>query len=200
MKKTTSIIIWIFLFLVLLAWVATTYIFVPQPTILVQDPHYEITDTNAKGMKSYHYKLFDENHKVTFEYDAFRFMPEITYVSEDVLKIAILADENTRTVTYYSIKRKQLSHHYFNPQLATADLVVHMVDVNDKVALVIEGIFDDNTFYQVVNRDFTNLNAENEALLSARFLSDTQLEITYLKGEQKEQTTEVITLSSTHAS
>lgn len=172
---------------------------------------YPTNSTLSKGEiisdEKYYKIIKDENFEFTyFLYDYKKKIVEKQTVKDNPLNIELLND-NVVDVSigkgtglsehyYYSVDRDSFSKNYLYV-IAYSNEKIAYIDVPNENAfenrhLVVRNVFDKSLYYQEYNMDFSKVDTP---VISAAFINnDTQLQITYLSGEQQTEFTKMIDL------
>ena len=109
--------------------------------------------------------------------------PEITYINEDLLEIAIGAGTGLSLVQFYSIKNDLFSVIFESPLLIENELVAYMSLSDGIIKFVVQNIFDTGIYYNEFLLDFSPVANPKDALIHMDYLDNNRLKITYLSGE-----------------
>lgn len=119
--------------------------------------------------------------------------PGISWVTENVMEIAISAGSPARYVYYVDIKEDKVSDVYFNPILVGDEYVAYMEDGE----LILSDIFyagQQDLLYMAIVRDFTETADPVSAIMDIELIDSENIKLTYLTGNDYTVVTEIISI------
>jgi len=150
----------------------------PEKAYLLQGKQFKVEGSDSE--RSYRYSIYDAKGRVVDEGQVERMAPEISYISENVMKICFHGGTYADLCKYYDTKNNVFSQDYWNPFLEQAGLIVYY-DADDG-GLVVRDIFDKSKFYRTYSRDMS-LTSPPEAI--AFFDNGRKLRVSYVTKEQE---------------
>jgi len=136
--------------------------------------------------RTYQYYIYDSAGGIVEEGQVERMPPEITYISEEVLKICFHCGTYADLCKYYDAKQNVFSQEFWNPFIEHNGLIVYYDGNIGK--LIIQDIFEKNKFYQEYLRDMS-VTAPPNAI--GFFNNDQKLRIIYATRDHREIMSEV---------
>lgn len=158
--------------------------------VITKGKQFKITGDNTN--RKYHYYIYDKNYKVVDEGDIERMPPTITYVSGNIMKICFHGGTHADYCKYYNAKSNTFSQEYWYPVIEKNSIIVYFDNDKNSKKLIIRDIFNKDKYYKEYYVDYSGAYAQ---VSDAEFINgDTKLKITYLKGEDFKEVTEVFNL------
>lgn len=161
--------------------------------VVKRGKNYKITATKKSDHTDYHYLVYNNNGKIMFE-ETIDIKVDFSYISSDILR-RHNGGGNVSQYKYFNLNDNLVSQIYDNPSLVENGKIVYMTYEDDKIKLIISDLFDKSKFYKEYNRDFSPVAAPYNALVDAKFIDSSKLQITYLSGSNRKQVTEIINLN-----
>lgn len=161
--------------------------------VVEKEKNYRIIATKKSDHTDYQYLVYNNNGKLMFE-EILDFKADFSYLSSDILR-EHNGGGNVSQYQYFNVNENLVSQIYDNPSLVESGKIVYMTYEDDKIKLIISDLFDKSKFYKEYNRDFSPVAAPYNALVDAKFIDSSKLQITYLSGSDRKQVTEIINLN-----
>lgn len=118
--------------------------------------------------------------------------PGISWITENVIEIAISTGSPARYVYYVDMNEDKVSDVYFNPFLVEDEYVAYMEDGE----MILSDIFytdqQEDLLYMTVVRDFTKTANPMSAIIGIELIDSGNIALTYLIGEDYTEVTEMI--------
>lgn len=112
----------------------------------------------------------------------------ISQVTENIFEIRISVGSPAAYVYYFDIENAEESETFFNPLLIGDRYVAYMEDGK----LILQDIFHEDSLYIKISRDFTQTADPMSAIIAIEMQDDGTIALSYYKGEDYEETSEVI--------
>ena len=167
-------------------------------TVIVDEKYYKIVEEdNFK----YHYYIYDFDKNVIDEQSFDNRCPSIDFINDNTVDIHMGMGTGVIWHKYYSVKRDCFSKVYWYVVAYDQELIAYIntTDRSDEKStfedrrLVVRNAFDKSILYKEFDLDFSE---EIMPITEAMFVNDgAQLQITYLKGKNRETITEIFDLS-----
>ena len=144
------------------------------------------------------YEIYDSQGKVVLSETTDRPL-KINMVNDDTLDISIGFGTGIVSHQYYSVDKNVFSQEFLYV-LSNSDELVAYIDIPEEKPfenrkVVVQNIFDKNIFYKDFQLEFSHVDTP---VIDATFSKDgTALQLTYLSGEERTQTSTVLDLIST---
>lgn len=162
--------------------------------ILKQDKNFKIY-TNEEHTTFSYYIRDDSGYLMDSGYHDYRGSFDI-YQKGDFLTLDYGFGGNSWHERYYDVSNGRVSRFFERPVESSNELVAYFTfrDSDNAIVLVIQNVFDRNTYYKEIERDFSDfvfkIAAEGEFLEN-----DTKLKLTYWRKPDDQEVTEIIDLS-----
>lgn len=146
---------------------------------------------------SYGYRIYNRDGEMVREEMTESRLPEITMLSEDIVDIRVGYGTGLASHLYYDVNADSFSD-VFEYVIASAGRRIAYIDIPAELPLenrkiVIRDIFDETAYYQEAFLDFSKVDTP---VVTAAFSEDgSQLLITYLKGDEQAEISEIINLA-----
>ena len=118
--------------------------------------------------------------------------PGISWVTENVMEIAISVGSPARYVYYIDLDEDKVSDVYFNPTLVGDKYVAYM----EEGKLILSDIFytdkQEGLLYMTIDRDFYETADPMSAIMGIEPIDSENIELTYLTGGDYAEVTEII--------
>lgn len=148
-----------------------------------------------QNLNTYAYQIFSLEGEITEEVTNIKGILAICEVNDFVIHVKISAGSCARQEWFYNRKTGEKSEEFFNVSAVNNTMIVYMEFTDEgKICLVIRDIFDQNTFYKEITRDFSRIAIACLDLSEAVFLDEKDLKIEYYPGENREVIQEVLEL------
>lgn len=178
--------------------VVTVFVFTACSKVKVSDgdiwesgTYYEVFNTGSAGKKDFYYRVFDK-HNNTIDSGSTDLIEPNFYVNADYLRLSLNYGTGAVEYKYYDISQGLVSEVYdtvlserFNEN---GILVAYLTQEDDTVAVAVRDAFDKSAFYRTLKGSFP---IKFSPSTQAEFISDEQIKITYLTGEDNDEITEV---------
>ena len=165
--------------------------FSEMPELVQACDYFEVYSTTPGEYKYYIYNLDGE---LVYENNAS--IPVIYMVDDDLIWIEHGVGTATTQVRFFSLSKNELSDWYDTPRGAGYGLVAYMTyedGAEHTPVLQIKDIFDEEPTW-TFKRDFSPVANLGGILSDVEFISSTQVQATYLLGENYTETIEIIYL------
>lgn len=119
--------------------------------------------------------------------------PGISWVTENIMEIAISVGSPARYVYYVDLEEDRVSDVYFNPILVGDEYVAYMEDGK----LILSDIFytrQQDLLYMAIVRNFTETADPVSAIIGIELIDSENIELTYLTGNDYTVITEIISI------
>ncbi|MDE7254230.1 MAG: hypothetical protein K2O32_14995 [Acetatifactor sp.] len=116
--------------------------------------------------------------------------PVISQVADHIFEVSISVGSPAAYIFYVDIENGELSETFFNPLFFGKCCVAYMEDGQ----LVLRDIFNKDLLYMTISRDFTRTANPMSAIISIEIQDGGDVVLSYYKGENFEETSEVITI------
>lgn len=118
--------------------------------------------------------------------------PAISQVTENIFEIRINVGSPAAYVFYFDTENAEESETFFNPLLVGDRYVAYIEDGK----LILQDIFHEGLLYMTISRDFTQTADPMSAIVAIEMQDEGTITLSYYKGENYEETSEVITIYS----
>ncbi len=152
---------------------------------IVKNKNYEIKEIKDDSNIKYNYIIYDDNHNEMDKGITYRINPSITN-TYGILQLCINEGTGLTNCRYYDTKEKKKSKWFETPILSNNKIVVKLNKLPNPTAIIIENIFDKSNSYKKYDINFSN--KELWPLNDIKFVSDNQIEITYISDSEKIET------------
>jgi len=163
--------------------------------IIAQEDAYQLTYSEL-GESSYSLKLYDKNRRTIKEYE-FGMEPSINIISENPLIYEFHGGIGAYWSFYYDYSDEKVSQDYKNI-VSMHDLkIAYMTykEGTDQAVLVVGNIFDTKNNQREYIRDFSKIANPTYLITDFKWINDTEIEVTYLVGDDYRSITEKIDLT-----
>ena len=160
--------------------------------ILSSEKNYKLHDLTRDGKPLYIYEIYNESGQIVKNEKVERSCPALKYLSDTLLSIEISAGTNLCLTQYYDIKADKFSEIFQTPLATQNNKVVYM---KDSETLIVRDIFDESRYVKEFRLDFSTSAVPATLIKEAEFVNDDKLKITYLSGEDYNETTEMLLLN-----
>lgn len=116
--------------------------------------------------------------------------PVISQVADNIFEVRISVGSPAAYIFYVDIENGELSETFFNPLFFGKRCVAYMEDGQ----LVLRDIFNKDLLYMTISRDFTKTANPMSAIISIEMQDGGDVVVSYYKGENFEETSEIITI------
>lgn len=161
--------------------------------IISNEKYYKIIQ---EGNFEFTYYIYDSEKKVVEEQTVTDNPLKIELLNDNVVDVSIGKGTGLAEHHYYSVDRDAFSKTYLYV-IAYSNEKIAYIDVPDNNdfenrCLVVRNVFDRSLYYQEYKMDFSKVDTP---VIRASFINnDSQLQITYLSGEQQTELTKTIDL------
>lgn len=156
--------------------------------------YFEVSNTGSTEKKEFHYQVFDTQHK-TIDSGSTGDTEPVFYVNDGFLRLSLNHGSDATEYKYYDVSKGLVSETYDTllSDRFTKDgiLVACLIHEDDAVAVAIQDAFDQKVFYKTFQGEFP---IKFSPSTQAAFISDDQIKITYLTGEDNDEKTELFTI------
>lgn len=161
--------------------------------IISDEKYYKII---KNGNFEFTYFIYDDKKKVVEETVTDNPL-NIKLLNNNVVDVSIGKGTGLSEHHYYSVDRDTFSKNYFYVVAYNNEKIAYIDVPNDNAfenrRLVVRNVFDKSVYYQEYKIDFSKVDTP---VICASFINnDSQLQITYLSGEQQTEITKVIDLT-----
>ena len=188
-------IIWVIIFLLVISTI-----------VLVQNLRGKMKGELYGGADGY--KIYYDQDLNTYAYQIFSLegekIDEVTNINGNltvdeindlVIHVIVSAGSYARQEWFYNRKTGEKSEEFFNVSAVNNTMTAYMEFTEEgKICLIIRDIFDKNTFYNEITRDFSKTATACSDLKEAVFLDEKTLKIEYFVGEDRDVVQEVLEL------
>lgn len=158
------------------------------------EKNYSVETINAQATTAqYKITVFGNDGSNLYETKLYSY-PEFTFLDDGILQLRT-GTGNVTQYQFFDVVKNEVSPSYENPKLIGYGKVIYMTFVGQGVQLVVRDIFDESVFYQSYSRDFSQTGVLADALISAKFLDENTLQVSYLLGENFEEVQEILILN-----
>lgn len=162
--------------------------------IISDEKYYKII---KNGNYEFTYFIYDYNKEVVEEQTVTDNSLDIELLNNNVVDVSIDKGTGLTEHHYYSVDRDTFSKKYLYVIAYSNEKIAYIDVPNDNAfenrCLVVRNVFDKSVYYQEYKIDFSKVDTP---VISASFINnDSQLQITYLSGEQQTESTKVIDLT-----
>lgn len=162
--------------------------------IISDEKYYKIIKS---GNFEFTYFIYDDKKKVVEEQTVSDNPLNIELLNNNVVDVSIGKGTGLSEHHYYSVDRDTFSKKYLYVIAYSNEKIAYIDVPNDNAfenrRLVVRNVFDKSVYYQEYKIDFSKVDTP---VISASFINnDSQLQITYLSGEQQTEFTKVIDLT-----
>lgn len=156
--------------------------------------HYEVSNVGSVEKKEFQYRVYDQQHN-TIDSGCTDDIEPIFYENDGFLRLSLNYGSGAAEYKYYDVSKGLVSERY-NTVLSdrfTQDgvLIAYLSREENTVVVVIQDAFDKTVFYKTLTAEFPMKFSPST---QAEFISDTQLKITYLTGEDNDEKIELFTI------
>lgn len=158
--------------------------------------NFKVFDISSNNNPEYRYEIYDNHGNIVKSEIAFRVEPKITYSADrTLLSIQIGGGTGVFLTQYYDILKDLFSEIYDSPFAVKNRKVAYMELSNGNLELVVRDIFDKSEYYKGFKLNFSPVANPADAIINAKFLGESTLEVTYLSGEKYDSTTVALQLN-----
>lgn len=157
--------------------------------------NYEVTNTGSADKKAFKYQVFDNQHNVIdsgFTGD----IEPIFYGNDNNLRLSVNYGSGATEYKYYDVSKGVVSELYKSilSDRYTKDgiLVAYLAYEDNTVVVAVQDAFDKKVFYKTYEGEYP---IKFSPSTQAEFISDDQIRITYLSGENDDEKTELLTIN-----
>lgn len=133
--------------------------------------------------------FYNRTNKIIFS-ECYPQEPVIRQVADNIFEVSISVGSPATYIFYVDIENGELSETFFNPLFFGKRCVAYMEDGQ----LVLRDIFNKDLFYMTISRDFTKTANPMSAIISIEMQDGGDVVVSYYKGENFEETSEIITI------
>ena len=156
--------------------------------------HYEVSNVGSVEKKEFQYWVYDQQHN-TIDSGCTDDIEPIFYENDGFLRLSLNYGSGAAEYKYYDVSKGLVSERY-NTVLSdrfTQDgvLIAYLSQEDNTVAVAVQDAFDKSVFYKTLTAEFPMKFSPST---QAEFISDTQLRITYLTGEDNDEKIELFTI------
>lgn len=145
----------------------------------------------------YCYYIYNSDKEVVLKEKTYGKPPTIEMLNDDIIDIHIGMGTGVIIHKYYSVKRNAFSEN-FEYVIANSNELVAYINISDERqpfenrTVIVQDAFDKSVFFKEFKLNFSNVDTP---VLNASFSKEnTQLEITYLSGNNQTEISETINL------
>ena len=156
--------------------------------------HYEVSNVGSVEKKEFQYWVYDQQHN-TIDSGCTDDIEPIFYENDGFLRLSLNYGSGAAEYKYYDVSKGLVSEWY---KTVLSDrftqegvLVAYLSREENTVAVVIQDAFDKTVFYKTFTAEFPMKFSPST---QAEFISDNQLRITYLTGEDNDEKIELFTI------
>lgn len=174
--------------------VSRNYCQLENPRTISSGEYYKILE--GDGFE-YCYYIYNSDKDVVLEEKTYGKSPTIEMLNDDIIDIHIGMGTGIIMHKYYSVKRNLFSEN-FEYVIANSNELVAYINISDEQqpfenrTVIVQDAFDKSVFFKEFKLNFSNVDTP---VLNAFFSKEnTQLEITYLSGNDQTEISETISL------
>ena len=156
--------------------------------------HYEVSNVGSVEKKEFQYRVYDQQHN-TIDSGCTDDIEPIFYENDGFLRLSLNYGSGAAEYKYYDVSKGLVSEWY---KTVLSDrftqegvLVAYLSREENTVVVAIQDAFDKTVFYKTFSAEFPMKFSPST---QAEFISDNQLRITYLTGEDNDEKTELFTI------
>ena len=156
--------------------------------------HYEVSNVGSVEKKEFQYRVYDQQHN-TIDSGCTDDIEPIFYENDGFLRLSLNYGSGAAEYKYYDVSKGLVSEWY---KTVLSDrftqegvLVAYLSREENTVVVAIQDAFDKTVFYKTFSAEFPMKFSPST---QAEFISDTQLKITYLTGEDNDEKIELFTI------
>ena len=156
--------------------------------------HYEVSNVGSVEKKEFQYRVYDQQHN-TIDSGCTDDIEPIFYENDGFLRLSLNYGSGAAEYKYYDVSKGLVSEWY---KTVLSDrftqegvLVAYLSREENTVVVAIQDAFDKTVFYKTFTAEFPMKFSPST---QAEFISDTQLKITYLTGEDNDEKIELFTI------
>ena len=157
--------------------------------IIEEGNNYRILENSQS---EYFCEVIDNSGKI-FAKEKVSSLPKFKKMNDNILEMNF-GSGNAVYCQYFDVENKLISEVFGASSAVGYGKIAYMDFLNNQLVLIVQNIFDKNVFYKEFHFDFPPIAVPANAVLNAKFLNENTLQITYLKGDDYEETTENIKL------
>lgn len=157
-----------------------------EEKIMENDKYFRIFDA---GEGKYSYIIYNTDGKEVNSGVSYRIEPRIHYIDQETIEIHISAGTGIFYCVYYDIVNDRFSEWYESPVAAKYHRVAFLDYGGGERSLVVKDMFDEGSCYQEYFPDFAEAVFP---VISAVFIDEDTLFITYMSGEFYEEKTKLL--------
>lgn len=155
-------------------------------------------NTQCKNNNSYsinqingEYKINIYNHKGKKVFtESYPIEPSIIELNEDIIEIVLSTGSPSRNVFFFNRENLMISKVFFDPIVLDNKYVAYM----ENNELFLTDIFGQGLLNKKINRDFTQTANPISAIISIEMINNETIKLSYYKGEDYNEQTEIINL------
>ncbi|MBE6754815.1 MAG: hypothetical protein E7559_10795 [Ruminococcaceae bacterium] len=155
--------------------------------------NFEVSNAGSIESKEFQYQVFDNQHNIIDSGCTDNIEP-IFYANNGFLRLSLDYGSGATEYRYYDVSKGLVSELYraILSDRITNDgiLVAYLTHEDDTVVVAIQDAFDEKAFYKTIKGEFPIIFSPST---QAEFISDNQLRLTYLTGEDYDEKIELIT-------
>lgn len=172
----------------LYSWDGKWYGFVEEPLeTLAEEKYFRVTRDKDRR---YTVTVFDEEKNVVTKFRDIK-EPRVTMVNADILRASVRYNAGTEPrCEYYDRKNKRMSRTYDNVLAERGDRVLY-VDGN---RLIIRNMFDQNTYYKEVVREYLTSPGSGNSIVKVLWEEPARIVVQHLEGVERRLVSEEILL------
>ena len=156
--------------------------------------HYEVSNVGSVEKKEFQYRVYDQQHN-TIDSGCTDDIEPIFYENDGFLRLSLNYGSGAAEYKYYDVSKGLVSEWY---KTVLSDrftqegvLVAYLSREENTVVVAIQDAFDKTVFYKTFSAEFPMKFSPST---QAEFISDNQLRITYLTGEDNDEKIELFTI------
>ena len=193
MKRNILIILFLLLLASCIVYIYKNNTKILNDNIVEETKNYKVIVSENEKTTEYHYWIFDNSGNIIHE-DIYYKNPNISYLSSDIIQ-KHTGGGNVSQYQFFNIEKGLISPIYDNPGLIDNGKIVYMAFENDQIKLIVRDLFDESIFYKEYECNFSPVAAASSGLITANFINSSELQVTYLSGEDFMEVTEVFDLT-----
>lgn len=151
-----------------------------------KDKYYEIIDI---GKGRYRFTIYNTDGKVVKKGESYRIEPLINYIDQQTIQIMVIIGTDTFYCLYYDTINDRLSEQYDSPIAAKFNKIAFLKHKDKETVLIVKDMYNENNFYKEYLLDFSPVLSP---IISAEFINEDALLITYLSGDLYKEKTELL--------
>lgn len=153
-----------------------------------------------------HYKIYSNAEKTLYRYDVldntgalidqgYQDWHCVSFKETgDILQMFYWYSGPLSLVRYYDIETSRISRFFSSPLLTYEETVAYFSVREDSIILVVQNMFEPATFYKEFDRDFSGMVIRGGDCKPEFLQNGQQLKLTYWRGENDEEVTEIFDL------